>query len=127
MSEVIIDGQVLEADVRFGEAAKVTTKNEMIKSIQAYIADTLGTAVSQKTVSAMIEGLSEFVLNEVANNREVRLKGIGTLFTKQFQPTTKRNLRTGVVLSIPSRHKPRLRPSADLKKAVASLDAQLVG
>jgi len=122
MSQVIIDGQVLEAEVSYGEGAKVTTKNELIRFIQAYVADELGTAISQKTVTTMIDGLSSFVTSEIANNREVRLKGIGTLFTKQFKPTNKRDLRTGVNLSIPSRHKPRLRPSSELKKAVATLD-----
>ncbi len=72
-------------------------------------------ALMKKDISQSVDIILETMAKALANRRRIEIRGFGTFSTRQRQPKTTINPKTGVVMNIPFRNTLHFTMSKSLK------------
>ena len=87
-------------------------KDQLVKEVAKI------TKLQIKDAEAAIEAFISVVTKSLKKGEEVKLIGFGSFKVKKTKPRTGRNPKTGAVLKIAAKKRPKFSPGAKLKDAV---------
>lgn len=76
--------------------------------------------ISKADMTAVVEGLSDIVHEQLARGDKITLPGIGKFTVAERAARTGRNPQTGEALEIPASRQPKFKAAKVLKEAVAN-------
>ena len=76
--------------------------------------------ISKADMTAVVEGLSDIVHEQLARGEEITLPGVGKFTVTERAARTGRNPQTGEALEIPASRQPKFKAAKVLKEAVAN-------
>lgn len=74
--------------------------------------------ISKADMTAVVEGLSDIVCEQLAQGDEITLPGIGKLTVTERVARTGRNPQTGAEITVPASRVVKLKPTKSLKERV---------
>ncbi len=77
-----------------------------------------GTGLTKVETEAVIDGFLKTIVEALARQEHVELRGFGTFRVKERAPRTGRNPRTGKVVELDAQYVPHLKISRDLRQLV---------
>ncbi len=95
-------------------SSKVLTVRDLVARVAA------SADVPQKDVKSVLDVLGTVTTEELKNNKDIRLPGIGTLTTKYRSPRTQHSIHTGKTVEIPGKTVPTIRWKQSLKDELAN-------
>lgn len=84
-------------------------KKELSQMVSAAIEKSSGRAVSQTTITQVIEALMAVVQVSLQNDERVHVRGFGTFATRTRKARQARNPKTGALIEVPAKRVPVLR------------------
>jgi len=79
------------------------------------------TGLTKVETEAIMNGVMKTIIDSLANNERVELRGFGTFGIKHRMPKKARNPGTGDAIYLPERFVPTFKPSKLMKKRVNEL------
>ena len=91
------------------------TKQDIINDVSS------STGLTKLETEIIINGVMSTIINSLANNERVELRGFGTFGIKHRMPKKARNPGTGEPVYLPERYVPTFKPSKLMKSKVNNL------
>ena len=88
------------------------TKQDIINNVSS------STGLTKLETEIIINGVMSTIINSLANNERVELRGFGTFGIKHRMPKKARNPGTGEAIFLPERHVPTFKPAKYLRSRV---------
>ncbi len=88
------------------------TKQEIVSRVSQ------ATGLTKLETEAVMNGIMSTIIDALAENDRVELRGFGTFSVKHRQPKMARNPGTGAQISLPERYVPTFKPSIRMKTEV---------
>ena len=79
------------------------------------------TGLTKVETEAIMNGIMSTIIDSLANNKRVELRGFGTFGIKHRMPKTARNPGTGDPIYLPERYVPTFKPSKLMRSRVNEL------
>jgi len=79
------------------------------------------TGLTKVETDAVMNGIMKTIIDSLANNERIELRGFGTFGIKHRMPKKARNPGTGDAIYLPERFVPTFKPSKLMKKRVNEL------
>ena len=79
------------------------------------------TGLTKVETEAIMNGIMSTIIDSLANNKRVELRGFGTFGIKHRMPKKARNLGTGDPIYLPERYVPTFKPSKLMRSRVNEL------
>lgn len=76
------------------------------------------TGYDKKTIGVILEAFTESVKNNVANERNVYIRGFGSFVTKTRAAKMARNILRQTTVAVPAHKIPAFKPAAEFKEIV---------
>ena len=92
---------------------------QVIKNIVDIVSEATG--LTKVETEAVMNGVMKTIINSLANNNRVELRGFGTFGIKHRMPKKARNPGTGDAIYLPERFVPTFKPSKMMKSRVNEL------
>ena len=91
------------------------TKQDIINDVSS------STGLTKLETEVIMNGVMSTIINSLANNERVELRGFGTFGIKHRMPKKARNPGTGEPVYLPERYVPTFKPSKLMKSKVNNL------
>jgi nucleoid DNA-binding protein len=91
------------------------TKQDIINDVSS------STGLTKLETEIIMNGVMSTIINSLANNERVELRGFGTFGIKHRMPKKARNPGTGEPVYLPERYVPTFKPSKLMKSKVNNL------
>ena len=91
------------------------TKQDIINDVSS------STGLTKIETEIIMNGVMSTIINSLANNERVELRGFGTFGIKHRMPKKARNPGTGEPVYLPERYVPTFKPSKLMKSKVNNL------
>ena len=91
------------------------TKQDIINDVSS------STGLTKLETEIIMNGVMSTIINSLANNERVELRGFGTFGIKHRMPKKARNPGTGEPVYLPERYVPTFKPSKLMKSEVNNL------
>ena len=91
------------------------TKQDIINNVSS------STGLTKLETEIIMNGVMSTIINSLANNERVELRGFGTFGIKHRMPKKARNPGTGEPVYLPERYVPTFKPSKLMKSKVNNL------
>ena len=91
------------------------TKQDIINDVSS------STGLTKLETEIIMNGVMSTIINSLANNERVELRGFGTFGIKHRMPKKARNPGTGEPVYLPERYVPTFKPSKLMKSKVNKL------
>ena len=91
------------------------TKQDIINDVSS------STGLTKIETEIIMNGVMSSIINSLANNERVELRGFGTFGIKHRMPKKARNPGTGEPVYLPERYVPTFKPSKLMKSKVNNL------
>ena len=91
------------------------TKQDIINDVSS------STGLTKLETEIIMNGVMRTIINSLANNERVELRGFGTFGIKHRMPKKARNPGTGEPVYLPERYVPTFKPSKLMKSKVNNL------
>lgn len=91
------------------------TKQDIINDVSS------STGLTKLETEIIMNGVMSTIINSLANNERVELRGFGTFGIKHRMPKKARNPGTGEPVYLPERYVPTFKPSKLMKNKVNKL------
>lgn len=88
------------------------TKQDIINDVSS------STGLTKLETEIIMNGVMSTIINSLANNERVELRGFGTFGIKHRMPKKARNPGTGEQINLPERHVPTFKPSKFMRSHV---------
>jgi nucleoid DNA-binding protein len=88
------------------------TKQEIVDQVST------ATGLTKVETEAVMNGVMATIINSLARNERVELRGFGSFGVKHRLPKKARNPGTGEAIYLPERYVPTFKPSKKMRKAV---------
>lgn len=90
------------------------TKADLIEEVARAV------EMSRKDSEVIVETVFESIVKSLRNGDKIEIRGFGSFRTRQRNPRTGRNPKTGERVNVPAKKIPYFKPSKDLKDLVNS-------
>ena len=91
------------------------TKQDIINDVSS------STGLTKLETEIIMNGVMSTIINSLANNERVELRGFGTFGIKHRMPKKARNPGTGEPVYLPERYVPTFKPSKLMKRKLTTL------
>ena len=91
------------------------TKQDIINNVSS------STGLTKLETEIIMNGVMSTIINSLANNERVELRGFGTFGVKHRMPKKARNPGTGEPVYLPERYVPTFKPSKLMRSKVNNL------
>ncbi|MEE9189401.1 MAG: HU family DNA-binding protein [Candidatus Neomarinimicrobiota bacterium] len=88
------------------------TKQEIVDQVST------ATGLTKVETEAVMNGVMATIINSLARNERVELRGFGSFGVKHRLPKKARNPGTGEAIYLPERYVPTFKPSKQMRKTV---------
>lgn len=88
------------------------TKQEIVDQVST------ATGLTKVETEAVMNGVMATIINSLARNERVELRGFGSFGVKHRLPKKARNPGTGEAIFLPERYVPTFKPSKQMRKTV---------
>jgi nucleoid DNA-binding protein len=88
------------------------TKQEIVDQVST------ATGLTKVETEAVMNGVMATIINSLARNERVELRGFGSFGVKHRLPKKARNPGTGEAIYLPERYVPTFKPSKKMRKTV---------
>ena len=88
------------------------TKQEIVDKVSS------ATGLTKVETETVINGIMSTIIDSLAENERVELRGFGTFGIKHRMPKKARNPGTGEPINLPERHVPTFKPSKFMRSHV---------
>jgi nucleoid DNA-binding protein len=88
------------------------TKQEIVDQVST------ATGLTKVETEAVMNGVMATIINSLARNERVELRGFGSFGVKHRLPKKARNPGTGEAIYLPERYVPTFKPSKHMRKTV---------
>ena len=88
------------------------TKQEIVEIVSN------ATGLTKVETETIMNGVMSTIIDSLANNEKVELRGFGTFGIKHRMPKKARNPGTGEPINLPERHVPTFKPSKFMRSHV---------
>jgi|TARA_B100001013_G_scaffold169901_1_gene101872 nucleoid DNA-binding protein len=91
------------------------TKQEIVNTVSEAI------GLTKVETDTVMNGIMSTIVDSLANNERVELRGFGTFGVKHRMPKKARNPGTGEAIYLPERYVPTFKPSKNMRQRVNEL------
>tara|TARA_B100000315_G_scaffold6557_1_gene6630 strand:+ start:519 stop:806 length:288 start_codon:yes stop_codon:yes gene_type:complete len=91
------------------------TKQEIVNTVSE------ATGLTKVETDTVMNGIMSTIVDSLANNERVELRGFGTFGVKHRMPKKARNPGTGEAIYLPERYVPTFKPSKNMRQRVNEL------
>ncbi|SVB01370.1 uncharacterized protein METZ01_LOCUS154224 [marine metagenome] len=91
------------------------TKQEIVNAVSE------ATGLTKVETDTVMNGIMSTIVDSLANNERVELRGFGTFGVKHRMPKKARNPGTGEAIYLPERYVPTFKPSKNMRQRVNEL------
>ena len=91
------------------------TKQEIVNTVSEAI------GLTKVETDTVMNGIMSTIVDSLANNERVELRGFGTFGVKHRMPTKARNPGTGEAIYLPERYVPTFKPRKNMRQRVNEL------
>ena len=91
------------------------TKQEIVNTVSEAI------GLTKVETDPVMNGIMSTIVDSLANNERVELRGFGTFGVKHRMPKKARNPGTGEAIYLPERYVPTFKPSKNMRQRVNEL------
>ena len=88
------------------------TKQEIVDSVSE------ATGLTKVETETVMNGIMSTIIDALAQNNRVELRGFGTFGVKHRKPKKARNPGTGEAIFLPERHVPTFKPAKNMRSHV---------
>ena len=88
------------------------TKQEIVDQVSS------ATGLTKVETETIMNGIMSTIIQSLADNKKVELRGFGTFGIKHRMPKKARNPGTGEPINLPERHVPTFKPSKFMRSHV---------
>ena len=91
------------------------TKQEIVNAVSE------ATGLTKVETDTVMNGIMSTIVDSLANNERVELRGFGSFGVKHRMPKKARNPGTGEAIYLPERYVPTFKPSKNMRQRVNEL------
>src|ERR1035437_5785145 len=108
---------ILRFHASFTIQENAMTKADLIEEVSRVV------EMTRKESEVIVEAIFDSIVRSLRSGDKIEIRGFGSFRTRQRQPRTGRNPKTGARVEVPAKKIPYFKPSKELKDVVNSSGA----